>query len=295
MYQFTTTNNQFELSLPAEVSPNNIEVRLDHQLLAAPASNNVKISVPSAGIDRPHILELRYQFENATGQTGLVDVEMPRMPSGIWIKRMYWQLVLPGDQHLIGSPAQLTPEFTWNWNGWGWSRRDVWQQTDLEDWIGATRQDPLPQATNRYLFSITGNPASFAARTAARWQIVFTASAIVLVVGLLLLQIPAIRKPWVLFAAGVILLALSAWLPDAAVLFSQAAALGMVLLVMAVVMQRLIAKRRMPTVPPVARTESSIFQRSSSPMRVRPMSLAGASTTTGPGEVDLPPSESQEG
>ena len=295
VYQFTTTNNQFELSLPAEVSPNNIEVRLDHQLLAAPASNSIKISVPSAGIDRPHILELRYQFENATGQTGLVDVEMPRMPSGIWIKRMYWQLVLPGDQHLIGSPAQLSPEFTWNWNGCGWSRRNVWQQTDLEDWIGATRQDPLPQATNRYLFSITGNPASFAARTAARWQIVFSASAIVLIVGLLLLQVPAIRKPWVLFAAGVILLALSAWLPDAAVLFSQAAALGMVLLVMAVVMQRLIAKRRMPTVPPIARTESSIFQRSSSPLRVRPMSLAGASTTTGPGEVDLPPSESQEG
>jgi hypothetical protein len=38
--------------------------------------------------------------------------------------------------------------------------------------------------------------------------------------------------------------------------------------------------------------ESSVFQRSKSPMRVRPMSLAAASTTTGPGELELPQAES---
>jgi hypothetical protein len=40
-YQFTTTSEQMQLQLPHEVPPTNVEIRLDHQLLAAPDSSIV--------------------------------------------------------------------------------------------------------------------------------------------------------------------------------------------------------------------------------------------------------------
>jgi predicted membrane metal-binding protein len=124
---------------------------------------------------------------------------------------------------------------------------------------------------------------------------VLCASSVALVLGLLLLQIPVIRKPWILLTLGVALLALSIWLPEAAIMFSQAAVLGLVLLLFGAFLQRLVARRRTKTGFVHPATESSILDRSNSPTRVRSMSLAGASTTTGPGEIQLPPTQSQDG
>jgi hypothetical protein len=295
VYQFTTTQDELELKLPQAVPPTNIEVRLDRRLLAMPESNDLKISVPPTGAEHAHILEIRYQLDDTASRSNAIDVDLPRLPAGTWIKRCYWQLVLPGDEHLINSPAALTPEFIWSWSGWGWARHNSWDQADLESWVGATRQDPLPLATNRYLFSAAGNPVRFVVRTAARWQIVLCASSVALVLGLLLLQIPVIRKPWILLTLGVALLALSIWLPEAAIMFSQAAVLGLVLLLFGAFLQRLVARRRTKTGFVHPTTESSILDRSNSPTRVRSMSLAGASTTTGPGEIQLPPTQSQDG
>ena len=135
-YQFTTTSEQLQLQLPHEVPPTNVEIRLDHQLLAAPDSNEIKISVPVTGNDTKHVLELRYQTAITNGQSNSIEAELPKLGSGAWVQRLYWQLVVPGDQHYIGSPSQLTPEFAWNWFGWGWSRQNHWDQADLENWIG---------------------------------------------------------------------------------------------------------------------------------------------------------------
>jgi hypothetical protein len=294
VYQFTTTKDQLQLQLPHEVPTANIEIRLDHQLLATPDSNDIRVSVPFAAGEQAHVLEVRYQLANATGQANTVEAELPRLGTGVWVQRLYWQLVLPSDQHLIGAPAELTPEFTWDWMGWGWARRNVLEQAAFEDWIGATRQDPLPAATNRYVFSMAGIPEMFVARTAARWQLVLSASAMVLVAGWLLLKVPTDRKPAVLFGCGVILLALSAWLTDVAMLFGQAGMLGLALLLLAGFLQRLVIRRHIRMVPIAAVHENSVLHRSNSPIRFRQMSLAASSTTTGPGEVDLPPAESQD-
>jgi len=291
-YQFTTTSEQLQLQLPHEVPPTNVEIRLDHQLLAAPDSNEIKIPVPVTGNDTKHVLELRYQTAITNGQSNSIEAELPKLGSGAWVQRLYWQLVVPGDQHYIGSPSQLTPEFAWNWFGWGWSRQNHWDQADLENWIGAAHQDLLPSATNRYLFSMAGNPERLVAHTAARWQLVLSASALVLVVGLLLLKMKTIRQGAVLFVCGVVLLGLAAWSPDAALLFGQACILGLVLLLLAALMERFVTRRRNRMTRVAAVQESSVFQRSKSPMRVRPMSLAAASTTTGPGELELPQAES---
>ncbi len=205
---------------------------------------------------------------------------------------MYWQLVLPADDHLVGAAADLTPEFEWKWSGLGWGRRSTWEQSDLEKWSGATPADPLPPANNRYLFSTIGNPASFTAATAARWQIVLLSSAAVLVVGLIFLYAPIAARPLVLIAIGFFTLVLITWTPTAAILFAQAALLGTILLLLAGLLRHSIARRRAAG-HVIAGGSSSVIDRSSVRRGIRPRDMVGAASTSATETLDLPAAGSQ--
>jgi hypothetical protein len=168
VYQFSTSADELHLGLPADVHPGNIEVRVDQQLQRPTIqANKLAVRLPAGNGNRVHVLELRYQIDEQRRSGGEVEAQLPKFLDNTWVERMYWQLVLPPNDYLISSPAELSPEFTWNWSGWGWSRRSPWEQVDLERWSGAAADAPLPEATNRYLFSITGNPAMVAAIRAA--------------------------------------------------------------------------------------------------------------------------------
>ena len=57
-----------------------------------------------------------------------------------------------------------------------------------------------------------GSSAKFVARVAARWEIVLLASIAVLATGLLVMYVPAIRRPRALFVVGVAIAALGLWI-----------------------------------------------------------------------------------
>jgi hypothetical protein len=207
---------------------------------------------------------------------------------------MYWQLVLPADEHLLASPVELTPEFGWRWFGLGWGRQPTWDQADLEKWSGAATTDALPDATNRYLFSSIASPTKFAAKTANRWQIVLLSSAVALAIGLLLLYVPGAARPAALLAIGAFMLVLSAFLPDIALLFSQAAVLGLFLILLAYALRNGLSRRRAAgrVIPGAA---SSIMERGSSIRRKpRAVEMAGAPSGSSVTEtLDLPAAGSQ--
>jgi len=293
VYRFSTSSDQLALSLPAGVTAANLELQLDHRQLspAAAANGTLTVKLPPGAEDQQHVLELRYQVENVTPGSHTIETNLPRLPDGVWVQRLYWQLVLPSDEQLLSSPPELTPEFTWQWSGLGWSRKNSWDQPELEKWVSATPEDALPQATNRYLFSTLGSTPKIVVRWAARWQIVLGASAAVLVVGLLLMYLPLSRRPWILFAAGVVLVALSVAMPDAALLLAQAAVLGCMLIFLAGWLKRIVARRRTAgKIVPAG--GSSIVERSSLQRKVRPLEFAGAASTSTQGIIDLPAADS---
>jgi len=277
IYRFSTTAETLEISLPSGVQPNNLELRLDGRSIAATGTNGTaRLKLPRSSASGSHLLELRYRLSGGES-AGIVEAELPRLSGNMWIDRMYWQLVLPRDQHLLWCPSELTPEQSWSWSGWTWARRATLEQADLEAWVGASAGTTVPEGANRYLFSAMGNPEKFVARVAARWEIVLLASVAVLAAGLFVMYVPAIRRPTALFVVGVAIAALGLWIPDVALLFAQAATLGVAILIVSAVSRRWVTHRRRRGIVIVS-GRSSTVERSSARTKVAAPELAATAT-----------------
>jgi hypothetical protein len=163
---------------------------------------------------------------------------------GLTVRRLYWQLVLPPDEHLLINPPDFTGEYSWAWTDFHWGRRPLLDQAELEAWSGATTETPVPAATNRYLFSGIGAGDVLEVRTAGRSWLVLTASGGALVLGLLLIYVPMVRHPALLLCAALGILAAGAIYPEPTLLISQAASLGLLLTAMAGWLERSMSRRR---------------------------------------------------
>src|SRR5439155_10089458 len=122
----------------------------------------------------------------------------PRIDGTTELSQIYWQIVLPGDEHVIQSPGQLTSASQWQWLGSFWGRSPVMSQTALEAWVGASPQLAPAGTDNQYLFTGLLPVSSIVLVTAPRWLIVLLASsaAMALLAGWFYLPIAA--KPWIL-------------------------------------------------------------------------------------------------
>jgi hypothetical protein len=80
--------------------------------------------------------------------------------------------------------------------------------------------------------------------TASRSLILLAASGATLLVGLLLIYYPALRRPSLLFVGGLALLAIGLLVPAPALLAAQAASLGLLLAACARVLEWMVLRRR---------------------------------------------------
>lgn len=259
VFRFTSSRPSLQLVLPAGVAREYVAVSLDGETITPQQgpSGALEVLLPRSPPERSHVLELHYYFPQARLSRGRLDLELPQINGQTRMGRVYWQLVLPGNEHVIASPAGWTPEVAWGWCGFFWGRYPVWEQEDLETWSGAVRRTPLPAGTNRYLYSTLGPIGPCRLHTAGRSWIVLVSSGAALVLGLVLLYVPAVRRPALLLVLAVGLLGWGAWSPETAVLGAQAAALGVLLTVLAALLQRVLAERRARVMLPDAGSETA--------------------------------------
>jgi hypothetical protein len=210
------------------------------------------------------------------------------------VERTYWQVVLPGSEIVVSRDPRMTPELHWQWDGFGWRRHAARDQAELEQWIDASPQDPVPLGTSRYLYTTLGAAHRLELTTAARSWILLACSGFVLAAGLLLLYVPLLRHPGLLMVASVVTFTAGMMWPELAILFAQAAVLGALLAVMAQVFRQLL--RRSYTLTPAVQGRS---QFSDSKIKVVDKGLPrtdGSSkiaATASPMSVQIPAAESK--
>jgi len=299
VFRFTTDQKELQLALPAGFDARQVEVVVGPESVEDRESVNVQLTaeghlvipLPDDSNRRSRWLEARYAFSDPRPGPGSLSIALPRLEGNVWVQRMYWELVLPQNEHVIVGPRGFTPEWRWGWNGSYCGRNPLMDQAQLEAWSGARRRTGVPKASSRYLFSAAGPVTLCELRTASRWWIVLGASSAVLAAGLLLIYVPASRHPAALFAVAVVLLSGGVLYPGPALLASQAAGLGLALALSAALLHRALGGSRGRLVR--RETSSSVLDRGSTQAQPRPPAAAkDISTESAPGELPIPTPDS---
>jgi hypothetical protein len=152
-------------------------------------------------------------------------------------------------------------------------------QSDLEKWVGATTQIAPTPNDNEYLFTGLLPVMSIEMVTAPRWFIVLVASssALALVAGWFYL--PIRTRPWMLVAVAVVIAAAAVTYPTAAVFIAQAAAIGIVLALVSMLLARWISgSHRRPPTPTFTPSSRRILTPRAESV-VMPPAIAAASTS----------------
>ncbi len=311
VYLFTSNEDQLRLELPAGISAGDVELMLDGQPLppAASPSGPLIVGLPADAERREHLLELRYQFDGRGPHNGSLVLEAPKWDNHVKIRRTYWQLLLPTDEHLVKASGDLTAEYDWTWNDdyMGVRRVPLKDDEQLEQWVGfarfakpidastsASAGRPIPAApdhpehANRYLFSTAGQEGRFQVVIIRRWLLLLVASAGALAIGLALIYFPALRRTRALIAAAAVASIIALIYPEPALLFAQAGSLGLLLVLAALVLRGIVNRRPAP-VSPAAISGSSRIERSSTRLHSRrEPEPEPATTTTSPVAIESP-------
>jgi hypothetical protein len=203
-------------------------------------------------------VEVAYRIPASEFDSWSTVLEAPQPSQDVWVRRLYWQVLLPQQEHALGAPAGFVSESTWRFNGLYFGRQPLRSQADLETWTGATASTPEPTAArgNMYLFSTLGPVGQLELTTARRTWLVFGASATALVLGLLLIYLPRLRRAlMLLIVAG--LTSLGLVYQEPVLMMLQAASLGAALVLLAAMLERVVSGRRRRAVLPTRRSSNS--------------------------------------
>jgi hypothetical protein len=204
----------------------------------------VRIDLEETTDEQEFTLEVFYWFSVVDPYVGRLSVELPEIVGADRAARAYWQLVLPRNECLLWASPNLTREISWQWVGPAWGRRQSLDQNRLERWLDATQQEALPRDTNRYLFSTLGSVAPQQFVTAQLHVVLVVIAGCALAIGLLLIYVPQLRHPGVLFVGGVIFTGVGVLYPDPVILAAQTAVFGIALVLVARTLEWMMARRR---------------------------------------------------
>lgn len=279
VWQLTTAASSLTVRLPSIAASNFLALVDGKQAsISLQPSGQLKIELPAATRPQTRVVELWYTLTTGLSTTGLTQrsLEPPTMVEAPNTRRLLWQLCLPEDQLLLFDPAGYGSESKWQQSGPWWSRRSSLTQEELEQWSGASTQQPLPGSLQQSLFADFGRPKALTAMVVSRRMLVLAISGFVVLLGLAILHLPVVRHPSVLFVGGTMLLALAMVFPHGAFLAAQAAMIGLVAIATTSLMGWLVAGRLFWAAPVVLPRSSTTDVRS----RLQRPSTNGAHTTT---------------
>lgn len=136
-----------------------------------------------------------------------------------------WQILTPATQHLLASTETLAPQNHWSWSRFLFSRQDPRSQSEIESWIGASKQPDLDLSLTQYSVMAI-NPIH------RRWVCLVPAYVVWFPVGLLTLCFSSLvysnawlRSTFALVCYLIVLVGLAFWWLDGTILLTQVALL----------------------------------------------------------------------
>jgi hypothetical protein len=228
-----TDRDELRFRLPTSPIAGSVQAAINGRaattLIRAPAT--VVVPLPATARGRENAIELWYGLERTPAPLAWQNLNLrpPALEGASAPQRLYWQFCLPAGEHLVTSSADFAVQSPWQlFPGLDQARAALSQQ-QLESWIGASRQEPLPAGSGWHSFSMLGSPPILELAVVSRRVLVAVCSALALAIGLVVMHVRWARRPEALLAAVVVLVAVSFLWPQAALLAGQAAVIGLVI------------------------------------------------------------------
>ncbi len=232
-----------------------IDVRLDgraaEQVEQDPANARYRTRLPLETRGRPVLLEIGYETTRDAPRSTWV---APRLEEGAAVLQSVWEIRLPWYQEIVGAPEGWTDDNEWYWDRIMWKRRPTRSGSDLLAWVEGSQSrlvvgdlDPGVRGDgDRFVFSMTGLPQALAPVVASRLLLTGLCSGTALVVGFLVVfRGIRFRVVWAV-VSGIGLLAATVTRPSVVFLVLQSSFLGLVLVFVGLVIERVLERSRRP-------------------------------------------------
>jgi hypothetical protein len=266
---FRTGDSKVIVELPPSATAADVEVVLDGELADTQVEQEGRLAVllhrTASDVNASpasHTLELRYRRPAPTGLVPRFGATPPQLVGSSGLCDVIWQVVLPGDRHLVSSPANLAKIESIPWMEIIFGHAAGKSQAELEEWASATSQ-PAPSATqNSYTYAGLA-PVSIELVTAPRWLIVLAGSGGVLALAAIWMYFPAARRRWIAVGMAILVAGTAVAFPAQAILLGQATILGLALSAVSLWLQRSTGAPLPQTAPPHTGGSTNLRMRSS--------------------------------
>ena len=233
---------KFTIQLPQGASADEAEVWIDRRpaemdtQVKRLSANSLQVILQPTRRNMPRTVEICYQFTKSIQTEESLRTEVPHVVEATWIRGMYWQVVLPGNTHILTAPPGFSMEYRWGWNQFFfWGRIPLWEQPSLERWSGALQGAPAPTTMNRYVFAGMGSRDTLkdgvSLRMINRTTLVIFLAIIVFLCGFTFIHFPRTYHPVTLLILLVLVGGIGIRYPDLALLALQASSLGVLLVI----------------------------------------------------------------
>lgn len=240
-----------------------------------------------------------YSDESAHfGWSNQIQLVTPQFASTVWVAQTIWQVALPADQHLLTTPRDYAAQFHWDRSLLLWSRRPNFgydrinrvlndaapNGIDSVAWESAVTGEPT--GNNIYPVSCFGPPQRLVFWSMSRSAVVGCGAGLALLLGFLLIRIPATRHVLTFLVVGFIMSLAALWFAEPVKVLLQPAILGAAMSVIAAVIDRV--GRRPAQSPMVTLASPSDFLTPSGTSARLPNLSVIADASTAPPQVALP-------
>jgi len=195
----------------------------------------ISIRLPTASDPVRLAVLYRSLKESRFSQRDLRTVRLPTLPADASIVHSWWELELPPGQHLFIGPSDLTVEQRWQRAGIVWARQPLasYAKQRNDGFVEAAALTNLSDTSRAYAYSSIGRIEMPRFQSMSRTLILLLGAGITLAMGFLFWNLPATRNmlTLLLVAFGVSLLSL--WFLEPIQLLLQPAILGVVLAILA--------------------------------------------------------------
>lgn len=220
----------------------------------------------------------------------------PKFASTVWIAQTIWQVVLPSDQHLLTTPRDYATQFHWQRSFLLWTRQPNFGYDRIERVLqeaAANRSEVASLSSlsagdsgSVYPLSCFGPPQPLVFWTMSRSAVVGCGAGLALLLGFVLIRMPATRHVLTFLVVGFLMSLLALWFSEPVKVLLQPAILGAAMAVVAAIIDR-VGRRESQTPLVTLTSPSDFYAASGSGVRIAGVGLV-AETSTAPPQVGLP-------